>query len=124
METKSMKPRLRRRAGVLAAALSLGAFAAGAEAGEPFSEQRFMDAAFDNCARVENRQSKSCECEQKLIKDRLSPEDKEMAYYYWTDKPKFAEKFEEKRRSDDKWQEAFGERFATLQALVIAACGA
>ncbi len=47
-----------------------------------------------------------------------------MAYYYWTDKPKFAEKFEEKRRADDKWQEAFGERFATLQALVVAACGA
>jgi hypothetical protein len=119
-----MKRRPGRRAGIFAAALSLGALAPVVEAGEPFSEQRFMDTAFDNCARVENRHSKSCEFEQKLIKDRLSSDDKEMAYYYWTDEPRFAEKFEEKRRADDKWQEAFGERFATLQALVIAACGA
>ena len=69
-------------------------------------------------------QPEVCACEQKLIKDRLSAEDKEMAYYYWTDKTKFVEKFEEKRGADESWQAGFGERFSILQALVIAACGA
>jgi hypothetical protein len=93
-------------------------------AAEPLSEQAFMKAAHDNCSRVEGRDAKSCDCEQKVIKDRLGAEDKEMAYYYWTDKAKFAETFEQKRQADPKWQEGFSERFALLQALVTAACGA
>jgi hypothetical protein len=114
-----------RRSGALA--LALGVLLLGsarAQAVEPYSEQGFMDAAQDNCSRVEKRDPKSCACEQKLIKDRLGAEDKEMAYYYWTDKAKFVEKFEEKRRADAGWQAGFGERFSMLQALVIAACGA
>lgn len=112
-----------RRALVLGSMLALWA-CGGAGAAETYTEQNFMDAAHDNCSRVEKRNPKSCACEQKLIKDRLSAEDKEMAYYYWTDQAKFVEKFEEKRRADDKWQEGFGERFTNLQVLVIAACGA
>lgn len=114
--------RMVRRSSALALALGMVLVGgARAQAAEAYNEQGFMEAAQDNCSRVERRDAKSCACEQKLIKDRLSAEDKEMAYYYWTDKAKFAEKFEEKRQ---KWQAGFGERFSLLQALVIAACGA
>ncbi len=88
-----------------------------------FSDQAFLDAAYDNCATVENRSMKSCNCERKLIGDRVNTDDKKMAFYYWTDKETFTRKFEAKRKADATWNKAFAERFSSLQALVIAACG-
>lgn len=88
-----------------------------------FSDEAFLDAAYDNCATVENRSGKSCDCERKLIGDRVNTDDKQMAFLYWTDKKAFGEKFEERRKADSTWQKGFAERFSTLQALVIAACG-
>ncbi len=89
----------------------------------PYSEQGFLDAALDNCLNVEQRDRRSCECEQKLIVDRLGSEDKEMAYYYWVDKNRFAEEYRAKSSADAKWAEDFSNRFTTMQALIIAACG-
>jgi len=90
---------------------------------EGFSDQGFVDAAYNNCATVENRSARSCECERKLIGDRVGLDDKMMAYLYWTDKPKFVERFEAKRDADPEWQKGFAQRFSNLQALIIAACG-
>ncbi|MGH1418261.1 MAG: hypothetical protein ACRBCJ_05330 [Hyphomicrobiaceae bacterium] len=89
-----------------------------------FSDQAFLDAAYDNCATVENRSAASCDCERKLIGDRVNADDKKMAFYYWTDKARFATEFEAKRNADATWQKGFAERFTSLQALVISACGA
>lgn len=89
-----------------------------------FSEQAFLDAAFNNCATVENRSAKSCNCEQKLIGDRLALDDKQMAYLYWTNKPAFVKRFEAKKTADADFAKAFSDRFSGLQALIIAACGA
>lgn len=88
-----------------------------------FSDQAFVDAAFDNCATVENRSAKSCECERKLIGDRVGLDDKKMAYLYWTDKKEFVTRFNAKKKADPTWQKGFSERFSNLQALIIAACG-
>jgi hypothetical protein len=112
---------MRRSALCLAFAVTLAAPAL-AEA-PPYTEQGFMDAAFNNCAKVEGRPTKSCECEQMLIKERLAPEDKEMAYYYWVDQAKYAAQYKARTAADPKWPEAFTERFTTLQALILAACG-
>ncbi len=89
-----------------------------------FTEEKFLDAAYDNCATVENRSAQSCSCERKLIGDRIGLEDKQMAYLYWTDKPSFKAAYEAKRKADPTFQKAFSERFSNLQALIIAACGA
>lgn len=114
-----------RAAGVLMIGLCLGASIALGEEKKEFSEQAFLDAAYNNCATFENRSAKSCDCERKLMRDpnRMIREDKEMAYYYWADKERYIKEFEAKRKADPKWQEAFALRMAQVQALVIAACG-
>lgn len=89
-----------------------------------FSNQSFLEAAYNQCATVENRSAKSCECERKLIGDRVNTDDKQMAYLYWTNKKAFTERFDARRKADPTWQKGFGERFSNLQAVVIAACGA
>lgn len=111
--------------GVLLALLGFGASVTLADDKPEFSEQGFLDAAYDNCATVENRNPKSCECEQKLMSnpERMSLEDKEMAFYYWRNKDRYIKEFEAKRTADPKWQEAFALRMSQIQALVIAACG-
>lgn len=90
----------------------------------PYSEQGFLDAAYKNCAEVENREAKSCECEQKLIKDRVEPADKEMAYYYWVDQKTYMTRYNEYATKDPEWAGKFSDRFTAIQALIIAACGA
>lgn len=114
-----------RAAGALLIGLCLGASVALGEEKKEFSEQGFLDAAYNNCATIENRGVESCDCEQKLMRDpdRMSREDKEMAYYYWADKDRYIKEFEAKRKADPKWHEAFALRMAQVQALVIAACG-
>ncbi|CFX34051.1 protein of unknown function [Candidatus Filomicrobium marinum] len=111
--------------GVLVALVGFGASVTLADDKPEFSEQGFLSAAYDNCATVENRNPKSCECEQKLMSDpdRMSLEDKQMAFYYWRDKERYIKEFEAKRTADPKWQEAFALRMAQVQALIIAACG-
>jgi len=89
----------------------------------PYSEQGFLDAAYKNCAEVENREAKSCECEQQLIKDRVEPADKEMAYYYWVDQATYLARYNENVSKDPQWAQKFADRFTTIQALIIAACG-
>lgn len=88
-----------------------------------FNDQKFLDAAYDNCATVENRSAKSCNCERKLIGDRVDLEDKKMAYLYWTNKKVFVTEFEKKKTADAAFPKAFSDRFSNLQALIIAACG-
>lgn len=114
-----------RAAGALLIGLCLSASIALGEEKKEFSEQAFLDAAYNNCATLENRSAKSCDCEQKLMRDpeRMSREDKEMAYYYWADKERYIKEFEAKKAADPKWQQAFAMRMANVQALVIAACG-
>jgi hypothetical protein len=89
-----------------------------------FNDEAFLDAAYDNCATVENRSAKSCNCERKLIGDRVSLDDKKMAYLYWTDKERFVKEFEVRKQADPNFAKAFSERFSGLQATIIAACGA
>ncbi len=109
-----------------AGALVLAASAAFAQDKAQFTEQGFLDAAYNNCATVENRSAKSCECERKLMSDpaRLGEEDKRMAFYYWTDKDRFIKEYQSRAAADPKWKEAFALRMSNIQALVIAACGA
>jgi len=95
-----------------------------ANAAPQFTDQGFLDAAHANCLEVQQRAPRSCICEQKLISgDRLSKDDKEMAYYYWVDKKEYAKRFEKKNKSDPKWHAGFAQRFNNLQALIISACG-
>ncbi len=91
-----------------------------------YTEQGLLDAAYNFCATVQNRHAKSCECEQKLLKqpDRFDAEAREMAYYYFTDKDRFKQEFETRRKADPEWQEGFALRMSNMQALIIAACGA
>ena len=89
-----------------------------------FTDQKFIDAAYDNCATVENRSAKSCNCERKLIGDRVRLDDKQMAYLYWTDKKTFTSEFEKKKAADPEFPKACSDRFSGLQARIIAACGA
>ncbi|MEO1204826.1 MAG: hypothetical protein AAFV45_00705 [Pseudomonadota bacterium] len=89
-----------------------------------FNDDKFLDAAYDNCATVENRSANSCNCERKLIGDRVNLDDKQMAYLYWTDKKTFVTEFEKKKKADPDFPKNFSNRFSNLQALVIAACGA
>lgn len=107
-------------AGATTIALSFAALAAP----PPYTEQGFLDAAYKNCAEVENREAKSCECEQKLIRDRVEPDDKEMAYYYWVDQATYMTRYNENSAKDPEWAKRFSDRFNTIQALIIAACGA
>ncbi len=88
-----------------------------------FSDEAFLDAAYNNCATVENRSAQSCACERKLIGDRVNQDDKQMAFLYWTNKKVFVEKFEARRKADPTWQKGFSERFSNLQAVIFAACG-
>lgn len=87
------------------------------------TDEMFIDAAYDNCATVENRSAKSCNCERKLIGDRVSASDKRMAYLYWKNKETFVKEFEVKKAADPAFPKDFSSRFSNLQALVIAACG-
>lgn len=95
-----------------------------AQSKKEFSDDAFLDAAYENCATVENRSASSCGCERKLIGDRVNADDKRMAFLYWTDTDTFRTEFEKRRKDDPAWQQGFGERFSSLQALVYAACGA
>lgn len=96
------------------------------KAPQSYSEQGLLDAAYHFCATVQNRHGKSCDCEQKLLKqpERFGQEEREMAYYYFTDKDRYIKEFESRRNADPKWQEDFALRMSNMQALIIAACGA
>ena len=91
-----------------------------------YTEQGLLDAAYDFCATVQNRSAKSCQCEQKLLSDpkRFGPEEREMAFYYFTDKDRYLKEFTSRIAADPKWQEGFALRMSNMQALIIAACGA
>lgn len=93
---------------------------------QDYTEQGLLDAAYDFCATVQNRHAKSCDCEQKLLKqpDRFGREEREMAFWYFTDKERYTKEFEARRAADPKWQEDFALRMSNMQALIIAACGA
>jgi len=95
-------------------------------ASKGYTEQGLLDAAYNFCATVQNRHANSCECEQKLLKDpkRFGAEEREMSFYYFTDKERFKKEFEARIKADPKWQEGFSLRMANMQALIIAACGA
>jgi hypothetical protein len=97
-----------------------------AKTGAEYTEQGLLDAAYDFCATVQNRSAKSCECEQKLLKDpnRFGAEEREMAFYYFTDKDRYLKEFRSRIAADPKWQEDFALRMSNMQALMIAACGA
>lgn len=90
-----------------------------------YSEQGLLDAAYEFCATVQNRHAKSCECEQKLLKDpdRFGAEEREMAFYYFTDKDRYLKEFQSRIAADPKWHEDFALRMSNMQALIIAACG-
>jgi len=90
---------------------------------EGFSNQAYLDAAYDNCATVLNRSAKSCNCERKIIADRVSLDDKKMAYLYWTDKERFKKEYDLRVQADEKFKADFSERFSMLQATIFAACG-
>lgn len=96
------------------------------KAHQEYSEQGLLDAAYDFCATVQNRAGKSCDCEQKLLKqpDRFGQEEREMAFYYFTDKDRYLKEFKSRIAADPKWQEDFSLRMSNMQALIIAACGA
>ncbi len=96
------------------------------KAHKEYNEQGLLDAAYDFCATVQNRHQNSCECEQKLLKQqhRFGAEEREMAFYYFTDKEHYIQEFEARRKADPKWQEDFALRMSNMQALIIAACGA
>jgi hypothetical protein len=91
-----------------------------------YTEQGLLDAAYNFCATVQNRHAKSCECEQKLLRDpkRFGAEEREMAFYYFTDKDRFKKEFQSRIAADPKWHEGFALRMSNMQALIIAACGA
>ncbi|MEQ8823743.1 MAG: hypothetical protein RIC14_05145 [Filomicrobium sp.] len=91
-----------------------------------YTNQGLLDAAFDFCASVQNRSAKSCECEQKLLSDpkRFGTEEREMAFYYFTDKDRYLKEFTSRIKADPKWQEDFALRMSNMQALIIASCGA
>jgi len=93
---------------------------------QDYSEQAFLDAAYDFCATVQNRHANSCDCEQKLLKqpERFGKEEREMAFYYFTDKDRYLKEFQSRIAADPKWQEDFSLRMSNMQALIIAACGA
>ncbi len=91
-----------------------------------YTEQGLLDAAYNFCATVQNRHAKSCDCEQKLLSDpkRFGVEEREMAYYYFTDQDRFKKEFQSRIAADPKWQDGFALRMSNMQALIIAACGA
>ncbi len=91
-----------------------------------YTEQGLLDAAYNFCATVQNRHANSCECEQKLLRDpkRFGAEEREMAFYYFTNKDRFKQEFQTRIAADPKWQEGFALRMSNMQALIIAACGA
>ncbi len=91
-----------------------------------YTEQGLLDGAYNFCATVQNRHAKSCDCEQKLLSDpkRFGAEEREMAYYYFTDQDRFKKEFQSRIAVDPKWQDGFALRMSNMQALIIAACGA
>ena len=91
-------------------------------AGAAVTDEKFLDAVYKNCAEVENRDVRSCDCERKLIGDRVAPEDKEMVYYYYAEKETFKTEFEKRSKADAAWQPAFAERMSNMGALITAAC--
>lgn len=91
-------------------------------AGAAVTEEQFLDAVYKNCAEVENRDVKSCDCERKLIGDRVAAEDKEMVYFYYAEKEKFKTEFEKRSKADPAWQPAFAERMSIMGAYITAAC--
>ncbi|MBU1211893.1 MAG: hypothetical protein KJ587_11545 [Alphaproteobacteria bacterium] len=93
---------------------------------QEYTEQGLLDAAYDFCATVQNRHGKSCDCEQKLLKqpDRFGQEEREMSFYYFTDKDRYLKEFNARIAADPKWREDFSLRMSNMQALIIAACGA
>lgn len=101
-----------------------GAMAEGAKEATGYSKQGFLDAALTNCIETENRPPKSCKCEQMLIdSDRLTDDEKEMAFYFWTDRPEFVKRFEARKAQDPEWPAKFSQKFTNLQALIVSACG-
>lgn len=91
-----------------------------------YTAQGLLDAAYNHCATVQNRHAKSCDCEQKLLSDpkRFGAEEREMAFYYFTDQNRFKKEFESRIAADPKWQEGFVIRMSNMNALITAACGA
>jgi len=47
-----------------------------------------------------------------------------MSFYYFTDKDRYLKEYKARIAADPKWQEDFSVRMSTMQALIIAACGA
>lgn len=90
-----------------------------------YTTQGLLDAAYDHCATVQNRHAKSCDCERKLLSDpkRFGAEEREMAYYYFTDKARFTKEFESRKAADPKWNQDFALRMSNMNALIVAACG-
>ncbi len=95
------------------------------QAQQPITMGQFLTAAYDFCSNKQKRTAESCECEQKIIAEetRVPPDDREMAYYYWVDQATFKKKYAAKAAADPKFAKAFGERFTTLAALLMSACG-
>ncbi len=96
-----------------------------------YSEEAFLDAALTSCVQS-GRSSRVCSCELKLLsdetaiknkEDRLTTEDKEMAFFFYVDKARFKKEAEEKRTTNPKWAANFSRKMTHLQALVITACG-
>ena len=115
---------------VLVAAGTIGLVGQGAVVAEtpanvkPYTKQGFLEAAHDNCMVVQNREPRACKCEQKLVdSDRLSEDEKQMAFYYWTNRDEFKKRFDANKKADPEWPAAFSKKFTELQALIISACG-
>ena len=98
-----------------------------------YTNEAFLDAAFTNCVEVMGRSPEACTCEQKLLndetvikkqEDRLTKEDKEMAFYYYVDQARFKKETQTKRTNNPRWAANFSRKMTHLQALIIAACGA
>ncbi len=91
---------------------------------EPYSQEAFLDAAYSNCSEKQNRESRVCKCERHFIAgDRLTDDDKKMAYSYWVDRENYVTMFEAKKKADPKWLAGFSERFNNMQAYILSMCG-
>ena len=97
-----------------------------------YSEEGLLDAAFDSCISVAGRSARACNCEKRILsdettiekkEDRLTLEDKEMAFFYYVDRARFRKEVQAKRESDASWVANFSRKMTHLQALMIGACG-